>query len=537
MIAAIYARKSTEQNTSDEEKSVTRQIERARAYAARKGWTIAEAHVYADDGISGAEFVKRPGFLRLMNSLRPAPPFQALIMSEESRLGRERIETEWNLKQITDAGVRVFYALADTEARTDDATSSFMGAVRLYAAQMEREQARQRTRDAMQRKAERGHVAGGTVYGYRNVRVADHVEREIVPDQAAVIRRIFELVAQGHGFARVAKALNADQVPCPRGRHWAMTGVRAMVFRDLYRGRIVWGRTRRLERRGTRGKQGRPEADWTLVEAEGLRIVSDESWQAAHARLDRTRSTYLRATGGRLCGRPVGGGEARYLLSGLVVCSVCGGSMHAIKRTGRRGAPRWYYTCNAWRVDGACTNNLSVPLTRLDAAVLAVLRDDVLTPELVEAVITRTIELARLEPEEHEQRRLTLTAAADRLHAEIGRLTAALADGAGGLASVVEAIRTRERERADVLARLEHLDGLSRAPEWGDGIRTKLRARLTEWRGLLGRQPEIARSVIRKLITGRLTLVPDAQASRYTFTGQASYDALLAGVVTVVPPG
>ena len=35
---------------------VTRQIENARAYAERKGWTVAEEHVYADDGISGAEF-------------------------------------------------------------------------------------------------------------------------------------------------------------------------------------------------------------------------------------------------------------------------------------------------------------------------------------------------------------------------------------------------------------------------------------------------------------------------------------------------
>ena len=47
MIAAIYARKSTEQNgMSDEEKSVTRQIEHAKAYALRKGWTVAEEHVY-----------------------------------------------------------------------------------------------------------------------------------------------------------------------------------------------------------------------------------------------------------------------------------------------------------------------------------------------------------------------------------------------------------------------------------------------------------------------------------------------------------
>ena len=43
MIAAIYARKSTEQTgVSDEEKSVTRQIEHAKAYATRKGWTVTD---------------------------------------------------------------------------------------------------------------------------------------------------------------------------------------------------------------------------------------------------------------------------------------------------------------------------------------------------------------------------------------------------------------------------------------------------------------------------------------------------------------
>jgi DNA invertase Pin-like site-specific DNA recombinase len=97
MIAALYARKSTEQTVADEAKSVTRQIDHARAYAARKGWMVADAHVYVDDGISGAEFLKRPGFLRLMNALKPRPPFQVLIMSEESRLGREAIETAYAL--------------------------------------------------------------------------------------------------------------------------------------------------------------------------------------------------------------------------------------------------------------------------------------------------------------------------------------------------------------------------------------------------------------------------------------------------------
>jgi DNA invertase Pin-like site-specific DNA recombinase len=75
MIAAIYARKSTDQNVADEEKSVTRQAEHARAHAERKGWRVADGHVYVDDGISGAEFERRPGFLRLMNALKPRPPF------------------------------------------------------------------------------------------------------------------------------------------------------------------------------------------------------------------------------------------------------------------------------------------------------------------------------------------------------------------------------------------------------------------------------------------------------------------------------
>ena len=46
MIAAIYARKRTDQNIADEEKFVTRQVERARAYAARQAWAVAEERVY-----------------------------------------------------------------------------------------------------------------------------------------------------------------------------------------------------------------------------------------------------------------------------------------------------------------------------------------------------------------------------------------------------------------------------------------------------------------------------------------------------------
>ena len=52
----------------------------------------------------------------MMTALKPKR-FDALIMSEESRLGREMIETSYALRQIVTAGVRVFYYLDDRDAR------------------------------------------------------------------------------------------------------------------------------------------------------------------------------------------------------------------------------------------------------------------------------------------------------------------------------------------------------------------------------------------------------------------------------------
>src|SRR5215470_16395607 len=250
MIAAIYARKSTEQLGTDDAKSVARQVEHGRAFAARKGWTVADPHIYIDDGISGAEFGdRRPGLARLLNALKPRPPFQMLVMSEESRLGRESIEVAYALKTLAQAGVRVFLYLEDRERTIDSPTDKLLLSVAAYADELERERARQRTYDALERKARALHVTGGRVYGYNNAEVAGpdgrrlHVVRRVNEEQAAVVRRIFALCAEGQGFTRIAKALNEDGVAPPRrASGWAPTAIREILARTLYRGEVVWNR-------------------------------------------------------------------------------------------------------------------------------------------------------------------------------------------------------------------------------------------------------------------------------------------------------
>jgi DNA invertase Pin-like site-specific DNA recombinase len=147
-----------------------------------------------------------------MNALKPRAPFQVLIMSEESRLGREAIETAYALKQLVQAGVRVFFYLEDRERTLDSPTDKIMLSLTTFADELEREKARQRTYDAMLRKAKAGYVTGGACFGYRNVEIRDadgtrsHVTREIEPTEANVIRRIFQLSAAGHGVKAIASS-------------------------------------------------------------------------------------------------------------------------------------------------------------------------------------------------------------------------------------------------------------------------------------------------------------------------------------------
>jgi DNA invertase Pin-like site-specific DNA recombinase len=546
LYAAIYARKSTEQTgISDEAKSIARQIEHSTAYAHKKGWVVLPEHVYTDDGVSGAEFLKRAGFSRLMNALRPRPPFQVLIMSEESRLGREQIETAYALKQITDAGVRVFLYLEDRERTLDNAMEKVMASLTNFVSEAERERARQRTRDAMSRKAKAGYVAGGKVYGYRNVEirsttndgtsVRDHVEREIVEAEGAVIQRIFQMSAAGAGIVRIAKTFNAEGVPSPRGRGWAPSAVREILYRPLYRGQIVWGKTARVDRGGTRAKRRCAKDGWMMLDAPALRIVPEELWIAAHDRLSRKREAYIRRAGGRLWGRPEAGIESRYLLTGFALCGTCGGTL-GIRRRSKRGHARTYYVCMFRHMRGAtaCATGLTIEMERANSAVLNTLLNDVLTPELVELTIKKALERYATAPNDIERERKALDKEVLKVGKEVTRLTDLLAASEPSPA-LLAALKDRERRSAEVQAKLAHLDGISEASRALDlnGVRQLLTDRLADWQGLLQRQPAQARQILRRLLSGRLLFTPrivDGVAV-CEYTGQANYGRLLKGII------
>src|SRR5436190_7804095 len=143
MIAGIYARKSTEQHdVADEAKSVQSQVERATAYAARKGWTVDPRFIFTDDAVSGSEWKNRPGFNALLASLEPQAPFGALVVAALDRIGRDTVLTPHAVLQIEEAGVEIHGYLDASRITLSDEVGEMKTMLHSLAGSFERREAR-----------------------------------------------------------------------------------------------------------------------------------------------------------------------------------------------------------------------------------------------------------------------------------------------------------------------------------------------------------------------------------------------------------
>jgi site-specific DNA recombinase len=418
-----------------------------------------------------------------------------------------------------------------------------MASLQHFASEMERERARQRTYSAMASKARAGHVTGGRVHGYDNIdvfvpdpaaegrRKRLFVSRRINEEQATNVRRMFTLCADGVGLTRIAKALNEDGIAPPRpGRSgWAPTAVREILHLELYRGVIVWNRSQKIMRGGTRRQRRRPPSEWLRLPAEELRIVSDTLWEAAHRRLAGTRSTF-RPTPGRPPGRL--DLTSPYLLSGLGRCTLCGGSLIAMSRHhGRRRG--FFYGCayNSKRGPRICTNNLHMPQAMLEKAVIdAVARKFDATA--VGATIDRALELFEEERQTANERRKATEEALRAVRIEEARLVAAVKHGER-LDALLTALQKAQERRQTLEGQLANNGGRA-ASKLADSerIRAKLLSRAADIRGVLTRRDESeTRGVLKAVFAERIQFAPfnDGEMRGYQFAGMGSYGDILFG--------
>jgi hypothetical protein len=209
-----------------------------------------------------------------------------------------------------------------------------------------------------------------------------------------VVRQIFSLYAAGDGILAIAKRLNAEGVPTPRPRghqrhrprSWSPSAIREMLRHDLYRGELVWNRSRWTKRRrGGRRRAERPESEWRRQQDPAWVIVPPDLWDAVHERIAERRA--VRRPGNVPAG-PARSNRARALLAGLLQCDVCGGAFCSISRG--------VATCSWRRSRGpsTCTNGLRVPYADLEARIIGAVREQVVLPG-ADFVVERALELLR----------------------------------------------------------------------------------------------------------------------------------------------
>ena len=434
--AVTYARYSSD---AQREASIEDQQRICNERLEREGWTLTQA--YADRATSGATTL-RPGFQSLLAAMRDGG-VDVVVAESLDRFSRDLEHIAAFHKQCVFHGVRLYTLSEGDVSELHIGLKGTMGA--LYLKDLA-----DKTRRGLEGRIHAGRCTGTAPYGYtvvRKLRENGELDRGLraVDDAAAsVVQRIFTEYAAGVSPLKIAKALNAERIAGPGGGIWYETSIRGRELRRdgilrnaLYVGQIVWRRRLSLKDPVTGARLRRDASPPTYVtgQAPELRIIDEALWSRVQARL-RAEAAPPRAKPGdeRLAfwdrRRP------RHLLSGKVICGVCGGPYHP---TGRD-----YLGCQAAK-HGACTNRRTCQRTSMEAHVLGLLRRQLMQPDLLGAFLQEfDAEWERLDSE------LRVEASARQrerqaVERKIANLVDAVSDGRGSPAILA---RLRELEAA-----------------------------------------------------------------------------------------
>ena len=357
----FYARYSTDRQ---HEVSIETQIELGEAFVKDRGWKLVAT--YSDAAISGTSYQLRPGIQSLMAHVK-RERIDVVLCVTVDRLSRDIEHSAKILKELRYRDADIWTVHAGTPV------TDLEMALRAALSHELVEQIRYRTREGMKTAVKKGKASTCLAYGYKLSQQrdanGDRIKglREVDTVKADIVRRIYQLYADGISPRDIAQLLNKESIPGPRGRKWRDTAIRGHVGRgsgilnnESYIGRIVWNRRQyrknpETERRTARANDA---AEWVFKEVPEMRIVSNELWQRVKDRQREVGDLFDFGQGNRLNAthRP------EYLLSGMLQCAECGGP-YAISGKDRYSCTNRKKRLPIDELGGACCGN-SKTITR-----------------------------------------------------------------------------------------------------------------------------------------------------------------------------
>jgi len=440
---AIYTRKSTTEGLEMDFNTLDAQREASELYIrsqAAQGWTVLPT-LYDDGGFTGGN-MERPALQRLIDDIERGD-VDMVVVYKVDRLSRSLLDFSRMMERFEKKSV----GFVSITQHFD--TSSSMGRlvlnVLLSFAQFERELISERTRDKIAAARRRGKYTGGPpVIGYR----VDHDLRAlvVVPEEAAIVRLVFELYLKTRSIGIVAERLNTLGHTQKRhitrkervigGRRWNKDAVHRVLRNPLYMGKV------------------RQKKELYLGEHEAL--VGIEVFEKVQ-RILIERST---GRGPRRSRRP------DFLLTGILRCFACDSAMGATIGRGQSGKRYRYYRCCKASNEGTACPTGYLPADEIETAVIAQVRAAARQGSLQQQILAELNEDdgSRQQAQAQHER---LTAQLAQLNEEAHRLLGAFSGAGAGTKLLVERLGELEAQMDRIRLDLSELDGRLRSCEAG----------------------------------------------------------------------
>ena len=232
---AIYTRKSTEHNLDLAFNSLDAQREACEAYIksqAHEGWRLVPEH-YDDGGLSGAS-LERPALQSLLDAVRSGG-IDIIVVYKVDRLTRSLADFAKLVELFDQHGVS--FVSVTQSFNTTSSMGRLTLNVLLSFAQFEREVIGERVRDKIAASKRRGIWVGGPVpLGY----CSEAKQLVVVEQEAALVRRIFQLYLDLGSIGAVVETLAAEGLRTRRGQRFCVGPIAYLLKNRAYLGQIVW---------------------------------------------------------------------------------------------------------------------------------------------------------------------------------------------------------------------------------------------------------------------------------------------------------
>jgi len=432
---AVYARVSSERQDTD--LSISAQLKALREYALRCGHIVVREFV--DEAESGRS-ADRPAFREMISmARRPSKPFDLILVWKYSRFARSREDSIVYKTLLRKNEVQV---VSITEPFEDTPTGRLLEAIiesldEFYSANLGQEIIR-----GMRESASRGFFLGARPpYGYRKIKLRDGSKErpklEVDPHTAPTVTRIFQTLLRGSGLTEIAKSLNREGIPAPKGKQWNKTTLHKIATNEAFTGTLVWG---------VHSKNQEPirlENAWeAIIDREAFNKVQELLKQRSPVMSHPRRVV------------------SPYLLSGIARCGRCGKALIASEA---KGGQFTYYVCGTLIRQGA--GSCDTPYLnahKFESLVIDKIKEHILTEDNLRELVRLVNEEMDAQASEYREQLDTIIRETDETNRRLSRLYEALETGKLAMEDLAPRIRElRERQKQLETSRLELETSLS----------------------------------------------------------------------------